>query len=163
LDRRQIHTVVPARDGLVVRDLALLLDPQVPPVRRDVLEQLLVLAGKRELDASVGAELREPRRRVEGEHVVPADPIEQILGRPDRWATRACRLRAAHERAAACGRPQMRGARCPRAPASSRADAKTLFAGRAGSRRGRCYWTASMSISRAPNVFSTIVSWYCVR
>src|SRR5207245_770073 len=44
LDRRQVDAFVPARDRLGVRDLALGLDAQVPAVRRDVLEQLLVLA-----------------------------------------------------------------------------------------------------------------------
>jgi len=51
---------------------------------RDVLEELVVLAGKRQLDPRTWPEPQEIGRLVEPERVAVADEIEQVLGRFDR-------------------------------------------------------------------------------
>ena len=84
LDRRKIDAVVPARDGVAVRNLAFFLDPQIPLVRCDVLEQLLVLAGEGELDPRVRSELADAGFLIEGQRVLIADEVEQVLDGVDR-------------------------------------------------------------------------------
>ena len=84
LDRRKVDAVVPARDGFAVRNLAFFLDAQIPLVRRDVLEQLLVLAGEGELDPRVRSLLADAGFLIEGQRVLIADEVEQVLDGVDR-------------------------------------------------------------------------------
>src|SRR3977135_2332748 len=53
-------------------------------MRRDVLEQLLVLTWERQLDARSGSQPADPRRLMEFDGILVTDPIHEVFDRGDR-------------------------------------------------------------------------------